>query len=153
MTQAFEMQPFDDKVRRCICSIFVQTCRPPSVEELSTRLATPANEIQATLERLHESHGVVLDDQTRTLLMASPFSCVPTPFQVEAGGRSWWANCIWDALGILALVKQNGQVVASCGCCNAAMTLTVRDGALTSSSGTVHFAVPARSWWKNIVFT
>jgi hypothetical protein len=32
--------------------------------------------------------------------MLNPFSAVETPHRVEAGGRSWFANCAWDALGI-----------------------------------------------------
>lgn len=85
--------------------------------------------------------------------MANPFSAVPTPFQVEADGRSYWGNCVWDALGILAMLKRDGQVVTGCGDCNAAMTVTVRDGAVADSAGFAHFSVPAKHWWDNIVFT
>ncbi|MBA2382331.1 MAG: hypothetical protein H0V73_09505, partial [Chloroflexi bacterium] len=29
-----------------------------------------------------------------------PFAARATDFQVEAAGRSWYANCAWDAFGI-----------------------------------------------------
>jgi hypothetical protein len=37
--------------------------------------------------------------------MANPFSAVPTPFLVRSGDRSWYGNCIWDALGIPAMLQ------------------------------------------------
>ena len=32
----------------------------------------------------------------------NPFSANPTPHRVLAVGREWYANCGWDAFGILA---------------------------------------------------
>jgi hypothetical protein len=85
--------------------------------------------------------------------MAEPFSAVPTPFVVQAGARRWWGNCVWDALGILAMLRADGQVLTSCGCCGRAMTLEVQDGALRDAPGVVHYAIPARDWWRDVVFT
>src|SRR5437667_11759339 len=34
------------------------------------------------------------------LWRAAPFSAVPTAFPVKVGDRSYYGNCIWDALGI-----------------------------------------------------
>jgi len=96
---------------------------------------------------------LVLHEISGELLMVAPFSCVPTPFEVEAGKGSWWGNCIWDALGILAMLKQDGRVVTSCGCCGDPLTVTVRDGMLAAAAGVVHFALPAKDWWKDIVLT
>ena len=87
------------------------------------------------------------------ILMAPPFSAVPTGFLVESDGRSWWGNCIWDALGILVVLGRDGRVLASCGDCGTGMTLEVAGGALQSAEGVAHFVVPARRWWDDIVFT
>jgi hypothetical protein len=92
-------------------------------------------------------------DADGEILMAPPFSAVPTGFLVESGGRSWWGNCIWDALGILVMLGRDGRVVASCGDCGTGMTLEVAGGALQHAEGVAHFAVPARRWWDDIVFT
>jgi len=71
----------------------------------------------------------------------------------RALARSYHANCAWDALGILVLLKQDGRVVTSCGCCAAPMQLSVRAGTLEPAEGLVHFGVPPRRFWDNIVFT
>ena len=85
--------------------------------------------------------------------MANPFSAVPTMFRVRSEGRSYWGNCVWDALGVVALAGGSGRVETPCGDCGEAMALEVRDGDLVSGEGIVHFAVPAARWWDNIGFT
>jgi len=82
--------------------------------------------------------------------MANPFSAVPTPFVTEIGGRRWFGNCIWDSLGIVATLHADARVLTSCGTSGETMELSVRGGALTGE-GTVHFALPARRWWDDIV--
>jgi hypothetical protein len=144
---------FDAGVRWYILGHFLRTGRAPLVTEMAVELAQPASAIQAALHRLHAAHGVVLDRSTGELLMVHPFSCVPTAFRVEVADKSWWANCIWDALGIPAMLKRDGRVHTQCGCCGDAMTLTIRNGALRNPSGVVHFAVPAKDWWRDIAFT
>jgi hypothetical protein len=99
---------------------------------------------------MHDAHMLVLQPSGE-LLMASPFSAVPTPFVTEAGARRWFGNCIWDALGILATLPSDGRVVTSCAGCGDAMVLEVREG-VVSGGGIVHFALPARRWWDDIVF-
>ena len=89
--------------------------------------------------------------------MANPLSAVPTPFVVETPGttgrRGWYGNCIWDALGVIAMLQNDGRVLASCGCCGESMTVSVRHGEVESNPpGVVHFAIPAKRWWDDIVF-
>lgn len=85
--------------------------------------------------------------------MAEPFSAIPTSFVVESGSRSWWGNCIWDALGIPAALGRDAKIVTSCADCGESMTLTVEEGRLSGSDGVVHYLVPARQWWPDVVFT
>jgi len=86
------------------------------------------------------------------LWRAAPFSAVPTAFPLKIGNRSYYGNCIWDALGIPAMLAQNARIDASCGCCNLEMLLKVKNGRLQGSKGWIHIAVPARDWYKDIVF-
>jgi hypothetical protein len=85
--------------------------------------------------------------------MALPFSAVATDFRVEAGNRSWYANCAWDGLGILAALACDGLVATHCPDCGEAFGLVVRDGRLEPSDCVVHFVVPAARWWDDIVYT
>ncbi len=123
----------------------------PKVAKLAADFEVAVKDIHAALRRMHGAHMLVLQPSGE-VLMANPFSAVPTPFVTEVGGRRWFGNCVWDALGILATLHADGHVVTSCGCCGDAMVLAVRDGDLAVGSGVVHFAIPARRWWDDIVF-
>lgn len=105
------------------------------------------------MERLHAAHAIVLDAHTREPWMALPFSAVPTPFQVEGAGRSWFANCAWDAFGIPLLLGVDAVITTRCQDCDGPIVYRVEDGRLADAHGVVHFAVPASKWWDNIGFT
>ena len=69
------------------------------------------------------------------------------------GDRSWFGNCIWDALGIPAMLGKDARIDASCGCCNLAMPVDIRKGKLVATRGIIHIAVPAGEWYKDVAFT
>ncbi|HEV2459763.1 MAG TPA: organomercurial lyase [Ktedonobacterales bacterium] len=144
---------FDVRVRVSIYDAIFSGGTIPTAAAVAAMLACSPDEAAAGFRRLAERHVVVLQEGSDEILMANPFSAVPTPFQVEAGGRTYWGNCVWDALGILVMLQQDGRVATGCGDCNAAMAVMVRDGALVDSPGVGHFSVPAKRWWDNIVFT
>lgn len=146
------IQPlFDKQVRYYVYDYFVKTGHAPSSQQCSQIFSRPLEDIQAAFQRLAKQQALVLQS-TGEILMAEPFSAVPTAFSVEAKNRVWWGNCIWDALGILALLHTDGRVITACGCCNDAMQVEIRHGQLVNPSGCVHFAIPPRDWRKNIVF-
>jgi len=95
----------------------------------------------------------VLDVATGELLMANPFSAVPTPYHVEADGRHWYGNCAWDAIGICGALHANGQIATSCPDCGEAIELGIEDGHPDDESLLFHCLVPAAHWWDDIVFT
>jgi hypothetical protein len=131
---------------------FVRQGRAPKVEEMSKALKTTLGQIRPVLKRLAQTHAFVLQPNGE-LWRAAPFSAVPTAFPVKVGKRFWYANCIWDALGIPAMLGKNARIDASCGCCNYEMPLRVEGGKLLDQKGIIHIAVPARDWYRDIVFT
>jgi len=112
----------------------------------------PAASVRESLERLAAGKALVLQRDSREVLMANPFSAVPTPFAVRANDTLYYGNCIWDALGIPAMLRADARIDSSCGCCGEAMRLTVRAGQLEHLDAVVHFAVPAHRWWQDIVY-
>lgn len=145
--------PLDRDVRRYVYDVVIARAVAPSAQETAAALGVSQDQARAAFERLAEAHELVLQRETREVLMAMPFSAVPTPFVTRVGAISYFANCAWDALGVSAMLKQDAHVVTTCGCCASAMELDVRAGKLEPASGSVHFCVPARRFWDNIVFT
>ena len=140
----------DSTLRLHIYDEIVRTGQAPSVDALASQFGAAAKDIGAALRRMHDAHVLVLQPSGE-VLMANPFSAVPTPFVTEVGDRRWFGNCIWDGLGILATLCANGRVVTSCAGCGDSMALESIDG-VVSGDGIIHFALPARRWWDDIVF-
>ncbi len=118
--------------------------------ETAIALAIDQEETRKSYRRLHEGHVIVLQSENDDVWMAMPFSAVPTPFQVKVDDQSWYANCAWDALGIAAVLGKDASVTTQCADCGEPLTLQVESGALNSSEGVVHFALPPARWWDDI---
>ena len=149
----------DSDVRVAIYDAILTRGLVPTSAGLSADLMCAPDEIRASMARLAAGRVLVLDESTGEILMAPPFSAVPTGFRVAIGSRAWFANCSWDALGVLAMAQTAGLagsgagvIHASCGDCGSAIDLDARDIA-GRAEPLLHFAIPARDWWRHIVFT
>jgi hypothetical protein len=125
----------------------------PTAEEAARATGRGVEEVRAGWRTLHEAHALVLDEATAEIRMANPFSGVPTRFRVHAGGRSWHANCAWDAFGICAALGVDGRIETTCPDCDEPIAVEVRDGRADDETLLFHCLVPAERWWENIVFT
>jgi Alkylmercury lyase len=144
-------EAFDREVRGEIYGRFLAG-RVPTSGEIARAMGVAVEEVLRSFRRWGDGHLRVLQSNGE-ILMAHPFSAVPTPFLVESGGVSYWGNCIWDGLGILAMLGRDGRVVTSCPDCGENMTFRVEGGRLVEGEGVVHFAVPASRWYDNVVYT
>jgi len=122
--------------------------KPP----LSSRITGTQSEVLASFRRLADAHMLVLQPESGEILMAGPYSAVPTPFRVRARGVSAYGNCVWDALGIPAMLQSDGEIDTSCADCGTSASFRIVDGTL-DGDGLMHFAILARDWWKDLVFT
>lgn len=146
------MDAADLDLRNATYGLFVELGRAPSSAEAAAALALDQEEVRAGWRRLHDDHAVVLDDSGE-IAMANPFAARPTPFVVDAGGRSWFANCGWDAFGIGAALHVDSTIHTTCADCAEGLEIEVRDGRPTDADLVFHVLVPARSWWNDIGFT
>jgi hypothetical protein len=148
---------FQSRVRLEVYRQFLERGSCPSKSAIAQSLGAPLDDVVEAFSKLARAHMLVLQPETGEVLMANPLSAVPTPFLVEtqhpAGTRNWYGNCIWDAFGIISMLETNGRVLTSCGCCGEQMSVAVKDRRpFPQPAGTVHFAIPARHWWDDIVF-
>jgi len=143
----------DLELRRLTYEMFVRLGRAPMADEVAERSGARRDEIVVGWRELHDAHALVLDPATDEILMAHPFSAVPTAYRVHADGRSWYANCAWDAFGICAALHADGSVETSCPDCGESIVFEVRDAQPSDASLLWHCLVPTRHWWDDIVFT
>ncbi len=147
-----DIHSLDARVRAGIYDFTMRKGVPPESAEIARALSLSGDSVLASFHRLADAHVLVLKPDTGEILMANPFSAVPTPFLVESDGLSAYGNCIWDALGIPAMLGRDARIITSCADCGASAEIGVSGGAI-KGDGILHFAIPAREWWNDIVFT
>ena len=145
------MDERDLAARNLLYRSFVETGRAPGVDELADEFHLARAEVEALLRRLHDAHALVLEPGRLEILMLNPFSCVPTPHRVHASGRWSYANCGWDAFGILAALAVDGHVSSSCPDCAEPIEIDVVDRRPVPDEHLFHALVPAKRWWDDIV--
>ena len=145
------MTPLERGVRALVYRWLLGTARAPDVSTLAAALGADAGEVEAALRQLAATQALVLAPGTTDVWMAHPFSAIPTAFPVVCGELTYYANCAWDAAGVLSIVG-DGCCATPCGDCRAEMSFRV-DGGSVTGVGVVHFAVPPRRFWDDIAFT
>jgi hypothetical protein len=147
-------EEIETKVKLAIYEMTADSGRVPNSSDVSRRIDIDKSEVLGAFGRLHSKRLLLPEpgDPTR-IRMAPPFSGVPTSFPVEADGKQYYANCVWDAYGIAAALHCDAISRASDGHTGEPLTLEVKNGAPILKSYVAHFAVPAAHWWDDLVFT
>ena len=144
------------RVRKFIFDHFLEHAAPPVVEQVMTQFALSRDEAAAVLRDLEAGRHLALVKGTARILMAFPFSAVATPFRVTAGGRTYFANCSWDAVAFHAMLRTDIRVESYCHHCAAPIALEMRNSQVTHADppGTlIYLARPPTQWWEDITTT
>ena len=140
-------------IRVFIYQHFAETTRAPSVDEIASHFALSYGEAASAYEELQRRHALYLKPGTHALLMANPFSGVETPFTVRAKGKTYFANCAWDSLGIPAALHLDAEIEAFCAQSGELLHLRVSGGEVRGSEALVHFLIPFRDWYNDLTST
>ena len=141
------------QVRAFVYAHFADTTHPPSVEETAKHFNIGLEEAGTLYKELHNRHAFFLEPETLTIRMANPFSGIPRDFRVHANGKTYYANCAWDMLGIPAALHTDAVIEAVCTESNDVVRLNIRDGKVANSDLLVHFPLPFARWYDDLVFT
>ena len=140
-------------VRSFVHEHIVERERPPTVAETAAAMQFREGEARAAYVRLDRRHALFLDPGTDVIRMAHPFSGVPTPFRVHAGGHAYWANCAWDALGIPAALHADAAIDAVLAEDRSPVRLEVEAGRVRGHGEVVHVLRPFRAWYDDLIET
>ncbi len=147
-----DSQLFDWTVRNAVYATILERTVPPTADEIATALGVTAHDVRSAYERLNSRHTLFLTPGSHDVRMAHPFSGVPTAFQVECGGRAYWANCAWDALGIPAALHADARIEAPLGD-SESFRFAIEAGQVKGWDGIVHFPLPVRRWYDDLIET
>jgi hypothetical protein len=141
----------DARVHHGVLRAIVEDGHAPAAAELGDRLGVSVAEIDASLRRLHDGHGLVLHPGSTTVWIAHPFSLSPTATWVASAGGGWWAPCVWCAMGIVALAAPDATLHTRLGGEAEELRLAIRAGRPVGEDLVVHFALPPRDAWSNVI--
>jgi hypothetical protein len=123
----------------------------PTKRELADRMGATSNEIEESLCSLSSIHGVVLQPYACEPWIIHPFSLTPTLNWIEAERASWWAPCVWCALGVATLVGGDVHLHTRYGAEGEPVMIPVKDGQPVGfDKVSVHFAIPPARAWNNV---
>ncbi|MFN8462147.1 MAG: organomercurial lyase [Anaerolineales bacterium] len=141
------------QVRHFIYQHFADTTHAPTMEETAAHFNISAEEATEYYKELHNRHALFLDLETLTVRMANPFSGIPTDFKVHAGGKTYYANCAWDMLGIPAALHTDAVIEAVCTESNEEVEIEVKNEEITNYKLLIHFPLPFARWYDDLTFT
>jgi len=157
------------QIRHFVYQRFADTTHPPNVDVTAAHFNISNEEVVEYYKELHNRHAFFLDLETLTIRMANPFSGIPTDFKVYANGKTYYANCAWDMLGIPAALHTDAIIEAVCTESKKAIRLVVKGEQITnvftllnpplsaklpqSDTLLVHFPLPFSRWYDDLVFT
>jgi hypothetical protein len=154
-TEVIDGSAFDRDVRVTIADCIRERGAVPSVAEVADRVAAPESDVAASFGRLAAARTMILRPGTSEILSFNPFAAGPTDFEVRSNSRAWTALCAWDAFGVAAALHADGLVLGHCAdVCGVPLEVRLAGDAVGALDGVVmQFALPAREWWKDIIFT
>ena len=153
------------QVRAFVYSHFSDTTHAPSVDETARHFNISIEEVGEIYKELYNRHSFFLEPETLTIRMANPFSGIPTDFKVHANGKTYFANCAWDMLGIPAALHCDADIEAVCAESNESVKLEIRNGKVYAQGSVpaaedgglsellIHFPLPFAHWYDDLVFT
>lgn len=146
---------FDRDVRIAIAECIRERGAVPPLAEVAARVDAPEGEVAASFARLAAARTMILRPGTSEILSFNPFAAGATEFTVRADGRDCAALCAWDAFGIAAALHADGLVLGHCAdVCGVPLEVRLAGDAVGALDGVVmQFALPARDWWTDIIFT
>ena len=148
-----ELGAGDLAMRRQIYRFWCERGRPPGIAESAAGGGVSTEEARAARQRLHEAHMLLLEADGERIRMANPLSGVATGFRARVDGIWLDANCAWDAPGIAAMLGRDAELELRCSPDDEIVRCRVRDGRLEGVEGLVHFALPFRRWYEDLVET
>jgi hypothetical protein len=143
----------DLAVKLAVYRHFAEVAAGPAPQETARRAGATVADVLAAYQRLRAQRVLVLEEDGASIRMAPPFSGVPTQHVAAVDGRSYFANCAWDVLGVPAALHRPGTVLSRCEQSGEPFRLEVAVGGPEPSDWLFHCVVPAAHWWDDIVFT
>lgn len=141
------------KLRSILLNKILQSNGSVPLSEIRSQADKAAIDVSPTLASLKDKGLIALqDDGSVTGLY--PFSAVPTRHKVQLkDGRSFFAMCAIDSLGIAYELEEDTVISSSCSQCNDDISIELKNGEIflfePATSRALHVALGDYKDWAN----
>ena len=141
------------KLRSILLNMVTQSNSPVPISAIMLQADEAAIDVSLSIARLKEKGLISLQDDG-TVSGLYPFSAVPTRHKVQLkDGRSFFAMCAIDSLGIAYELEEDATITSSCFQCNADISKEITDGEISdfipTTIRTIHVALGDYKDWAN----
>ena len=144
---------FDLALRTAVYQHFAATGQSPTLDDMRSATGAAGEQVRDGYRRLYAKRMLVPGDDFAFIRMAPPFSGVATQHRVTVKAHQYFANCAWDAFGIVSALGGTGDVASRCEQTHDPLELHLTPDGPPLSGWLFHCVVPASKWWNDIVFT
>jgi hypothetical protein len=142
----------DQRLRGVLCQMIAEAGYAPLLAALAERAELDEGDARAGLLRLHEGHALQLHPHNCRPWVVHPFALAPGSCWVQTPRLGYWANCLYCAFGIAAVLKTDAVISTRIGGEGEAVRYVVENGQPQPSSDVFHLSTPVSAWWDNVVF-
>ncbi|MFW2369032.1 MAG: organomercurial lyase [Desulforhopalus sp.] len=145
------LEPDELTMRSVLVASFLNTGSPISLSALTSHLEALEIDVHETIKNLTDK-GLIVTQDGGMISGLYPFSAVPTRHKVQLNdGRTFFAMCAIDSLGIAHEMEEGALITSSCALCNIPITVEILKGKISSShpqtSRAVHVALSEYKDW------
>jgi hypothetical protein len=144
-------------VRYYIYRYFIENSKAPVLEDIMIIFNRTKSEIIKILNELEELHHLKLVPGVSRILMAWPFSNIPTQYIISTeSGKNYYANCAWDSIAFHIILNQSIKITAFCYHCDHSINISVSNNKIIKENPTttiINFSKPIAQWMDNVIDT
>jgi hypothetical protein len=141
----------DQTLRGTLTRAIAELGHAPSTTELAARAQLSIEATEAGLQRLHETHSLLLHPNSTQPWVVHPFALSPGSCWVQTPTLGYWANCLYCAFGIAAALRVDATISTRLGGEATPVTYAITNASPPSSSDVFHLSTAAARWWDNVI--
>lgn len=146
------LQPIDHQVRSALTQRIADLGHAPTNEALALQLGLSLDDLEASLQRLHQAHALLLHPHACRPWVVHPFALSAGSCWVQTARFGYWANCLYCGFGVAAALRCDAEITTRLGGEGETVRYVIENGAPHETSDVFHLSTPVAQWWDNVIF-
>lgn len=142
---------FDQDLRGLLTRMIAERGHAPDNDALADAAGCDVAAVELSLRRLHDSHALLLHPHICAPWVVHPFALGAGGCWVETPARGYWANCLYCAFGIAAVLDSDAAITTRLGGERRTVQFRIESGRVAEGDAVFHLSIPPAHWWNNVI--